>query len=193
MAADAPAWPWTPYQALAIKAECYETPEWAADAILDVELLVDPVVDPCCGRGILAEAAAERGHRVEAFDLYDWGYGRAGVDFLTWRFADRPPSDDDIVADERVPAWSCLMHPPASRATEFAAHALRLGARKLLLFQPLALWQNRRHAAFWSIHPPARIHVCEGGAECWRIDIAPAARRYRTPGSSSSRASPPAP
>lgn len=180
MALGAPTWPWARYQALAIKAECYETPEWAADAILDVEVLADPVVDPCCGRGLLAEVAAERGHRVDAFDLHDWGYGRTGVDFLAWRFAARPPLADRAAICARVPAWTCLMHPPASRATDFAAHALGQGARKVLLFQPLALWQSRRHAAFWAAHPPARIHVCEGGAESWRIDIAPAARRGGT-------------
>ena len=46
---------------------------------------------------------AERGHRVEAFDLYDWGYGASPVDFLTWQWA-----------GEGGAPWTCLMNPPCS-------------------------------------------------------------------------------
>ena len=161
----APDWPWAAHRALALAAECYETPEWAVEAILDVELMTALVVDPCCGRGVLAEAAAERGHRVAAFDLYDWGYGNSPVDFLTWQFADEPAP------------WTCLMNPPFTQAAAFAEHAFAQGARKVLLFQRLALWQSRRRRAFWAAHPPSRIYVCESRAECWRVDIAPAARQ----------------
>ena len=54
-------WPWAAHRALAVVVECYETPEWAVEAILDAEMMTTLVIDPCCGRGVLAEAAAERG------------------------------------------------------------------------------------------------------------------------------------
>lgn len=172
-------WPWAAHRTLALSAECYETPEWAVEAILEAEMLDGLVVDPCCGRGVLAEAAAERGHRVDAFDLYNWGYGRAPVDFLSWRFADTPQEIGDS-AEQRP--WACLMNPPFTRAVEFAEHAFAQGAAKVMLFQRLALWQSRRRHAFWAAHPPARIYVCEARAECWRVDIAPAERHGGPPG-----------
>ncbi len=167
-------WPWAAHRALALAAECYETPEWAVEAILDVEMMTTLVIDPCCGRGVLAEAAAERGHRVDAFDLYDWGYGSSPVDFLAWRFI--TGGDAGGGAGGAPAPWTCLMNPPFTRAAAFAEHALAQGAHKVMLFQRLALWQSRRRRAFWAAHPPSRIYVCESAAECWRIDIAPAAR-----------------
>lgn len=164
-------WPWAAHRALAVAAECYETPEWAVEAMLDVEMMTTLVIDPCCGRGVLAEAAAEHGHRVDAFDLYDWGYGRSPVDFLSWRFA-----DGDTRTLQSAP-WTCLMSPPFTQAVAFAEHALAQGASKVLLFQRLALWQGRRRRDFWARHPPNRIYVCESRADCWRVDIAPAARQ----------------
>ena len=125
-------WPWAVHRALAVAAECYETPEWAVEAILDVEMMSARVIDPCCGRGVLAEAAAERGHRVDAFDLYDWGYGSSPVDFLTWRF-----TDGDTRTLQPAP-WTCLMNPPFTQAVAFAEHALAQGANKVMLFQRLA-------------------------------------------------------
>ncbi len=171
-------WPWAPYKALALEAECYETPEWAVEAILDAEILTDLVIDPCCGRGVLAEAAAERGHRVDAFDLYDWDYGMHPVDFLAWHFADYAPATGE--QHDTAEAWTCLMNPPFSRAPEFVAHAFAEGASKVLLFQRLALWESHHRRAFWAAHPPSRIYVCESPAECWRVDIAPAERRGGT-------------
>jgi len=171
-------WPWAAHRALALAAECYETPEWAVEAILDVEMMSGLVIDPCCGRGVLAEMAAERGHRVDAFDLYDWGYGRAPVDFLAWRRAD---TDDSGGPDRATGPWTCLMNPPFTQAVAFAEHALAQGAHKVMMFQRLALWESRRRRAFWAAHPPSRIYVCESRADCWRVDIPPAARRGSTP------------
>jgi predicted RNA methylase len=180
MDSEAISWPWAPYKALAIEAECYETPEWAVEAILEREIMTGLVIDPCCGRGVLAEAAAERGHRVDAFDLYDWGYGRAGVDFLAWHFAE---SAQGIGERDEPAGWTCLMNPPFTQAAAFVEHAFAEGAQKVMLFQRLALWESHHRRAFWAAHPPSRIYVCESPAECWRVDIAPAARRggTRTP------------
>ena len=102
----APAWPWAGHKAQALEAECYETPEWAVEAILEREILTGLVIDPCCGRGVLAEAAAERGHRVDAFDLYDWGYGMHPVDFLAWHFADYAPALGAAAPARRTPGSS---------------------------------------------------------------------------------------
>jgi len=169
MTADLFPWPWSDYTDLAKAAEMFETDEWAAESILDVELLTPVVFDPCCGRGVLAEAAARRGYGVYAMDLYNWGYaeGDHGIDFLTWS----PPAG---IAHRE---FSVLMNPPFSKAVEFVRRSFELGARKVVCFQRFAWWESEDRTSFWAELPPARIYVCRNRATCWRIDIPPEARK----------------
>ena len=146
----------------ALKYECYETPEWAARAILEKELLTYHVWDPCTGRGVLAKAAASSGHVVKASDVHDWGYGQTH-DFLedhltyVWGF------DPEIT--------TIFMNPPFSRAVDFVEKAHEIGVRKIVCFQRLSWFESRRRKTFWDKHPPARIWVCGDRATCWRVDI----------------------
>lgn len=168
MTAELFAWPYAGKTELARAAEMYETPDWAAESILDSELLTPFVVDPCCGRGVLAEAARRRGYGVHALDLHNWGYplGDHGIDFLTWR----APQGE----------FSVFMNPPFSKAVEFVRHSLDLGARKIVCFQRFAWWESGDRRQFWASCPPARIHICRTRADCWRIDIPPAERKGRS-------------
>lgn len=59
----------------------YSTPDWVTECLLRETALRGPVWEPCCGDGAIAEVLKRAGHRVEATDLSDYGYGRAGVDF----------------------------------------------------------------------------------------------------------------
>ncbi len=173
MTADMFPWPWAGLTDQCIEAEMFETDEWAVESLLDVELLTPLVIDPCCGRGVLGQAAARRGYCVESFDLYDWGFGQTGQDFLTW--SDAPKAD-----------FTILMNPPFSRACDFVRHAVSLNPRKIVCFQRFAWWESGDRSAFWAEHRPARVHICRSRATCWRLDIAPADRKGR--GSSTAHA-----
>lgn len=59
---------------LCIDLEHFETPAWAAKAILKREAVVGVVLDPCCGTGVLAETAHRQGHITYAIDIHKWGY-----------------------------------------------------------------------------------------------------------------------
>ncbi len=155
-------WPFENLTALAKEYECFETPQWAADAILDVELLTPMVIDPCCGRGVLAKAAEARGHDVFASDLCNWGYGAIDVNFLK-------PN----VALQFVPGATVFMNPPFSVADQFVETAIANGARKVVCFQRLAWWESQKREDFWAKRPPNRIYVCTDRASCWRVDIPP--------------------
>lgn len=159
-------WPWADRTELCIQAEMFETPEWAAEAILDTEILTPLVIDPCCGRGVLSIAAQRRGYQVDAFDLHDWGFGRTGYDFLDWN---EPPNGD----------FTVLMNPPFSQAAAFVRHAHDLGARKVVCFQRFAWWESGDRAEFWETQRPARLYVCRSRATCWRLDIPPEDRKGR--------------
>jgi len=59
----------------------YSTPDWVTRCLLRAVPLRGPVWEPCCGDGGIARVVEAAGHRVEATDLADYGYGRPGVDF----------------------------------------------------------------------------------------------------------------
>ena len=161
---------------LAAEAEAFETPEWAVRAILRVELLTPHVIDPGCGRGVLAEAAKAAGYYAYAFDLHDWGYGEAGRDFLdlkiSWVHQVMMGWDSRCRPDVDLFEASALMNPPFSKACRWVEHARhRLGLRKVVCFQRLAWWEGQRREAFWRRNPPQRVYVCAKRASCWRIDV----------------------
>jgi hypothetical protein len=64
------------------KGDFYATPEIAIRRLLDVEAFGKRVLEPCCGNGAISSVLTRCGFDVESRDLYDWGYGRQGIDFL---------------------------------------------------------------------------------------------------------------
>jgi len=159
-------WPHADRQALAEEAECHETPVWAAEAILAVELLTPTIVDPCCGTGVLAEAAKRAGYRVDAADKHDWGYPCRRADFLA----------DDAYPAGGLHGLAVLMNPPFSLAVPFVDRARALGARKILCFQRFAWRESLERLLWWRTRPAPRIWLCAERATCWRFDIPPEKR-----------------
>lgn len=126
------------------------------------------VVDPCCGTGILSEAARMAGYDVLANDLYDWGYtgGSAiGEDFLSSLMLARWCRDNTV-----------FLNPPFSRATDFVDRALQAGARKVVCFQRQAWRESQTRRAWWDANPPARIWLCGDRATCWLMHLTPEQR-----------------
>lgn len=152
----------SPLEKKAREAECYETPPWAAQAILRLEGMGARIVDPCCGPGVLTEAALAEGHVVTATDLYDWGYGLTGVDFL---------DEANAVIFQAGGEFTVFMNPPFSKACEFVERAFALGATKVICFQRFAWYESVKRREFWDNMPLARIWLCGSRATCWRTDI----------------------
>jgi len=148
---------------LAIRLEAFETPQWAIDEILKVELLTQCVVDPCCGRGAMSEGAIVVGYDVWPWDVHDWGYPKTKVrEFLGYS------ENSTFGCDTTV-----FMNPPFSLAEQFVVRAIEMGARKILCFQRFSWWESQRRKKFWDKHPPNRIYICGDRATCWRFDIDP--------------------
>ena len=133
--------------------EHFETPEWAARAILDKEALSGIVIDPCCGLGILAETARQAGYPTYANDINNWGYAaQAGHEnFL------------EIEGILILGDFSIFMNPPFFLACPFVEKSLELGAHKIICFQRFAWWESRKRRDFWRAHPP-RTHGLSGSA-----------------------------
>lgn len=143
------------------KLEHFVTPRWAVDEILKHELLTPIIVDPCCGTGVLTEAALAAGYKPVTFDIQDWGYQCIVLDFLS-----KNAGVDAILSGNAV-----LMNPPFSKAAEFVEKALEKGARKVICFQRFAWWESQKRKEFWDKYPPNRVYICGDRADCWRHDI----------------------
>lgn len=147
--------------------EAFETDPWAAEAILKVELMTPFVIDPCCGTGILADAALVMGHRVLTFDIADWSQEfdcsppDNVMDFLTFEPRNLGFGED----------FTVFMNPPFSRAHEFVDRAKELGARKIICFQRWPWRESQGRRDWWAANPPARLWICGERATCWRFDI----------------------
>ena len=151
----------TDLTALAKTAEAYETPRWAAEVILDVELLTRKVVDPCAGYGVLRDVAKAAGYRTVAFDKYEWGADKVILaDFLT---------DPRVLP--LIDGNSVFMNPPFSLAQQFVKRCVEGGARKIVCFQKFVWWESQGRREWWNQHRPNRIYICGDRASCWRHDI----------------------
>ena len=96
--------------------EHFETPEWAAKAILRAEFVGNQIVDPCAGSGILARACLDADcGLVQQWDIYKWGDHIQGIlDF----------TDKQAMQDIDLQGYTVFMNPPFSKAVEFVEAAI---------------------------------------------------------------------
>jgi hypothetical protein len=87
-----------------------------------------------------------------ASDLYDRGYGHAGVDFLK--------------AYEKVD--NIITNPPYKHALEFVEHALKLADKKVAMFLKLTFLEGKVRYSFFQENPPRRVYVFSYRANCYR-------------------------
>ena len=134
----------------------FPTPPWATQALLDYERFVGAIWEPACGDGAMAQVLRARGYRVRASDLYDRGYGEAGIDFLS-----AAETSDNIVTN-----------PPYNAAEGFVRSGLSNTRKKLALLLRLAFLEGgNRYRTIFSTHPPSRVWVFSE-----RIDVLPGGR-----------------
>lgn len=167
-----------PLTDLAIELECFETPIWAAQAILRAEILTRVVIDPCTGPGVLARAALQAGYVVVATDVCDWGLVEDEKNLRA-----RHGAAYDFLGDYpcHVEGNTVFMNPPFSVACQFVDKAKELGARKIVVFQRWAWREAGRRRAWWDANPPSRVYLCGDRATCWRADIPEEKRTGGTP------------
>jgi Protein of unknown function (DUF3102) len=106
--------------------DAYWTPAGAVLALLNHERFSGRIWEPACGAGNIVKVLRERGHKVVATDLHDYGCPDAtsGVDFLQQRQA--PKGVATIVTN-----------PPFKDAADFVRHALTLAPRVVMVLRLL--------------------------------------------------------
>ena len=181
----------------------FPTPPWATRALLEHVFDLDwfplkelIVLEPACGRGDMARPLAEYFNRVEASDVFDYGFG-AVEDFLWPNQA--PPRFDWIITN-----------PPFRLGVDFVRQALARSEIGVAVLVRLAFLESEdRYEALYKRNPPTvvaqfveRVPMFKGRldpsgssatAYCWMVWhktaaprpfawIAPCRRRLERPG-----------
>lgn len=103
------------------------------NALLDVETFKGPIWEPACGDGSMSNILSDRCRGpVISTDLYDYGFGTHGVDFLqsdraTWRFL-----------SGSKPLTNIITNPPFTHGEDFVLHAMSLRPKKMAMLLRLA-------------------------------------------------------
>jgi hypothetical protein len=127
--------------------DLYETPPEATHALLAVESLPHHLWEPAAGRGAIVKVLRAAGHEVIASDLVDYGEPT--------HFARR-----DFLFDQSAPekCEAIITNPPYKLATEFAAHALNLCPKVIMLLR-LAFLESVRRNDILDSGQLARVHL----------------------------------
>ena len=122
----------------------FPTPEWATHALIENERFEGEIWEPACGDGAMSRVLEQTGCPVFSTDLFDRGYGEAGVDFLK----------SDRVSDNIV------TNPPYNSAEAFMKTGLVQARRKMALLLRLAFVEGaNRQRTIFAKTPPTRIWV----------------------------------
>lgn len=122
----------------------FPTPAWATHALMKHERFEGGIWECACGNGAMSEVMKTYGSSVESSDLYDRGYGAAGIDFLA--------------ATERVD--NIVTNPPYNAAEGFVHKGLELACNKFALLLRLAFLEGgNRQKTIFTIAPPSRVWV----------------------------------
>lgn len=122
----------------------YPTPAWATHALIDNEKFKGTIWESACGDGTMSRVLEQTGQPVYSSDLYDRGYGEAGLDFLAAK-----KSFSNVVTN-----------PPYNSAEGFVANGVKLAKKKFALLLRLAFLEGANRAnTIFSSTPPSRVWV----------------------------------
>jgi hypothetical protein len=122
----------------------FPTPGWATFALIDNESFRGDLWECACGDGAMSKVLEQTGCPVFSSDLYQRGFGEAGLDFLT-----AMRSADNIITN-----------PPYNCAEGFVASGVRNARRKFALLLRLAFLEGANRAnTIFARTPPNRVWV----------------------------------
>ena len=117
----------------------FPTPAWATHALIDNESFKGDIWESACGNGAMSDVLEHTGQCVISSDLFDRGYGEAGVDFL----------------EPTRRAANIVTNPPYNAAEGFVRSGLEMADRKFALLLRLAFLEgaNRKRTIFTDAPP----------------------------------------
>lgn len=122
----------------------FPTPAWATYALIDNESFRGDIWEPACGDGAMSTVLEQTGLQVSSSDLFNRGYGEAGLDFL------RP----------KRRATNIITNPPYNCAEGFVKSGIKYSDNKFALLLRLAFLEGANRAnTIFAEHPPSRVWV----------------------------------
>ena len=121
----------------------YATHIDSTKALLGVEEIIYPVLEPACGQGHISKLLDEGD--VGSYDLIDRGYGKGGINFLTHDF-------QNIYN-------TIITNPPFKLFQEFAERALCIAKKKVILFGKLQALEGKKRGTFMQNSPLKFVYV----------------------------------
>jgi len=112
-------------------------------ALLEVEEIIYPALEPACGEGHIAKLLDP--YKTKSFDLIDRGYGNGGVDFLT----------NNLLGEYST----VITNPPFALFQEFAEKALTIATHKVIMFGKLQALEGKKRATFMQNSPLKTVYV----------------------------------
>ena len=125
----------------------YPTPAYATLAFLDHENFDGEIFDGSCGDGELIYACKTKfpDKKFFASDIYDYGFGRSGVDFLN---LSPVPTYDNVV-----------MNPPYGIINKFLPQALKIAKNKAAILAPLSTMEAESRFQFFKENPFTTLYI----------------------------------
>ena len=125
-----------------VENDYYATPKESTLALMDVEDIFYPALEPACGEGHIAKLLEGT---VYTTDLIFRGYGKGGIDFLTEEYVDK--------------FETVITNPPFNLFQEFAEKALKVANKKVILFGKLQALEGMKRATFMENSPLKTVYV----------------------------------
>jgi hypothetical protein len=135
------------------KNDFYSTPPVLTLPMLRLERFEGAIWEPACGDGAMSRELAKVSDKVISTDLIYRNYGEGDVDFLK---------------QDRLRAPNIVTNPPFKLWLQFAKHAHRLGAQKIVLLNKLSILGNKTHSKIMFETGITRVLIARG-----RVDILP--------------------
>jgi len=135
----------------ALVSDLYTTPEWAVMALINREKFEGLILDPGCGKGHISKPLMATGHQTKGIDLYDWGFGETGINYLEY-----DQSCDNVISN-----------PPFTILADFVSKSLKLAKNKVAIFARVtALETVGRWSDIYSTTPPTKVYMFVHRVKC---------------------------
>lgn len=126
-----------------VENDFYATHPDSTTALLEVEEIIYPALEPACGEGHISKLLSGE---VDSYDLIDRGYGISGVDFL-----------DPIYFEKTYE--TVITNPPFNLFQEFVEKALNVATKKVIMFGKLQALEGQKRATFLEKTPLKYVYV----------------------------------
>lgn len=131
-----------------VENDFYATHPDSTKALLKVEEIIYPVLEPACGEGHISKLLV--GGSVGSYDLINRGYGNSGYNYLTHCF----------LGDYNIPKYNTIItNPPFNLFQEFVEKALKETKKKVIMFGKLQALEGQKRATFLQSTPLKTVYV----------------------------------